>query len=103
MFCQTIGCKPRRKSAAPTIYICPSCVLVMGIKQPPPEWDFFNFAAYHMIRNLVGAHRPEVQEALSRMFELVIEHEGEVSNAEIVAELPSSEVLPPLRRLKSAS
>jgi len=99
MFCQTIGVKPRRKQAAPTIYICPSCVMVMGIKSPPPEWDFFNHAAFHMIRNLVGAHRVQVQQAMGRMFELVIEHEGDVSEQEIVAELPEPEILLPAKRL----
>jgi hypothetical protein len=101
MFCQTIGVKPRRKQAAPTIYICPSCVMVMGIKSAPPEFDFFNHAAYHMIRNLVGTHRAEVQQAMGRMFELVIEHEGEISEKEIIAELPVAEILPPARRLAS--
>lgn len=77
--------------------------MVMGIKQGPPDGDFFNFAAYHMIRNLVGTHRPEVQEAMRRMFELVIEHEGEVSEKEITAELPAPQILPPARRLREAS
>jgi hypothetical protein len=36
------------------------------------------------------------------MFELIIEHEGKVSEAEITAELPEPEFLPPPRRLKEA-
>lgn len=103
MFCQTIGVKPRRKSAAPTIYICPSCVMVMAVKPSPVEMDFFNFAAYHMIRNLVGMHRIETQEAFARMFELIIEHEGRISEAEIVRELPQPQILPPPKRLREAS
>ena len=102
MFCQTIGVKPRRKQGAPTIYICPSCVMVMGIKSSPPELDFFNYAAYCMIRNLVGAHRIEVQQAMGRMFELVIEHEGKISESEIVAELPEPEILRPAKALRAA-
>src|SRR5579862_4080965 len=100
MFCQTIGVKPRRKSAAPTLYVCPSCVMVMAVKPQPEEWDFFNVNAYHMVRNLTGMHRVETQEAMGRMFELVIEHEGLISEAEIMAELPEPEVLPPHRALK---
>jgi hypothetical protein len=101
MFCQTIGVKPRRKSGAPTIYICPSCVMVMAVKPQPEEWDFFNLNAYHMVRNLTGMHRMETQEAMARMFELVIEREGRISDAEIVAELPEPEVLRPSRVLKA--
>lgn len=104
MFCQTIGVKPRRKSAAPTVYICPSCVMVMAVKPAPNEWDFFNFAAYHMVRNLVGMHRLETQAAMGRMFELVIEHEGKISEAEISRELPEPEIIvPSVRRLQAAS
>jgi hypothetical protein len=103
MFCQTIGVKPRRKSAAPTLYICPSCVMVMAVKPAPEEWDFFDHSAYHMIRNLTGMHRVETQQAMARMFELVIEREGRISEAEIVAELPEPEIMPPHRALKSAS
>lgn len=103
MFCQTIGVKPRRKSGAPTMYICPSCVMVMAVKPQPEEWDFFNVNAYHMVRNLTGMHRLETQQAMARMFELVIEHEGLISDAEIIAELPAPEILLPMKRLREAS
>jgi hypothetical protein len=103
MFCQTIGVKPRRKQGAPTVYICPSCVMVMAVKPSPSEMDFFNFAAYHMIRNLVGMHRVETQVAMGRMFELVIEHEGRISEAEIMEALPEPEILSPPKRLREAS
>jgi len=99
MFCQTIGVKPRRKAAAPTLYICPSCVMVMAVKPSPEEWDFFNLNAYHMVRNLTGMHRPETQVAMGKMFELVIENEGMISAAEITRELPSPQIIPPPRRL----
>lgn len=102
MFCQTIGVKPRRKCAAPTIYFCPACVMVTAVHPGFQEWDCFNFAAHQMIRNLVGAFRPETQEALGRMFELVIEREGRISEAEIVAELPEPEIISPPRALKAA-
>lgn len=102
MFCQTIGVKPRRKSAAPTIYICPSCVMVMAVKPSPEEWDFFDHAAYHMIRNLTGMNRLETQQAMGRMFELVIEREGLISQAEIERELPEPEIILPTRALKAA-
>ena len=95
MFCQTIGVKPRRKAAAPTMYICPSCVMVMAVKPSPEEWDFFNLSAYQMVRNLTGMHRIETQAAMGRMFELVIEHEGLITEKEITANLPQPEILPP--------
>jgi len=103
MFCQTIGVKPRRKSGAPTIYICPACTMVMAVKPCPEEWDFFNVAAYHMVRNLVGMHRIETQAAFAHMFELVIAREGRISEAEIIAELAEPQILPPSRALKAAS
>jgi hypothetical protein len=102
MFCQTIGVSPRRKSAAPTIYICPSCVMVMAVKPSPPEMDFFNLAAYHMIRNLVGMHRLETQQAFAQIFGMMIEREGQISQAEIMAALPEPEIImPPERRLRA--
>jgi hypothetical protein len=103
MFCQTAGMKPRRKASAPVIYICPSCTMVLAIRPGPPEPDFFNFAAFQMISNLSGTHREEVRQAFKEMFELVIEREGHISEAEFAAALPEPEVLPPPRRLKEAS
>ena len=103
MFCQTIGVKPRRKAGAPTLYICPSCVMVMAVKPQPEEWDFFNLNAYRMVRNLTGMHRIETQAAMGRMFELVIEREGIISEAEILRELPEPEIISPTRRLREAS
>lgn len=102
MFCQTIGVKPRRKAAAPTLYICPSCVMVMAVKPKPDEWDFFNLNAYHMVRNLTGMHRADTQGAMGKMFALVIEREGRISEAEIRQSLPEPEILPPMRRLAAA-
>lgn len=101
LFGQTIGVKPRRKSAASSLYICPECIAVMGAGQPPPDWDFFNLAAYEMVRNLLGLDRPETQEAFARFFELVIEREGKIQEAELLA-LAEPEVLAPTRRLKAS-
>ena len=103
MFCQTIGVKPRRKQGAPTIYFCPPCCMISAVHPGFQEWDCFNFAAHQMIRNLVGAFRPETQAALGRMFELVIEREGKISEAEIVRELPGPEILSPVKTLKATS
>ena len=103
MFGQTIGVKPRRKQAAPTIYFCPSCVMIAALHPGFEEWDCFNYAAHQMMRNLVGTFRPETQAALGKIFELVIENEGRISEAEIVAELPEPEILPPAKRLREAS
>ena len=102
MFCQTFGLKPRRKQAAPTICYCRTCVMVISVHPGFEEWDCFNFAAHKMISELVGAFRPETREAIGRMFELVLEREGKISDAEIIACLPEPEILPPPRRLKEA-
>lgn len=99
MFCQTAGMKPRRKASAPVIYICPPCTMVLAIRPGPPEPDFFNFAAYQMISKLAGTHRHEVREAFQEMFELVIEREGVLGDAELNALLPEAEILPPSKRL----
>lgn len=53
MFAQTVGVKPRQKSAAPRISFCPQCSvsLAMGL---PPE-GALNIAAWDMIRDLVSS------------------------------------------------
>lgn len=53
MFAQTVGVKPRQKSAAQRICFCPQCAvsLAMGL---PPE-GALNLAAWEMIRDLVSA------------------------------------------------
>jgi len=103
MFCQTAGMKPRRKASAPVIYICPPCTMVLAIRPGPPEPDFFNFAAFEMISKLTGTQRPEVHDAFQEMFELIIEREGRISDADFDAMLPEPEILPPAKRLKEAS
>ena len=53
LFAQTVGIKPRQKSAARRICFCPTCSvsLAMGLA---PE-GALNIAAWQMIRELVGA------------------------------------------------
>ncbi len=60
MFAQTVGIKPRQKSAAHRISFCPQCSvsLAMGL---PPE-GALNVAAWDMIRGLVSAD-PGLNEA----------------------------------------
>lgn len=105
MFCQTAGMKPRRKASAPVIYICPSCTMVLAIRPGPPAPDFFNFAAFEMISKLAGTQRPEVLSAFRQIFEMVIEHEGRLVDAELERYLSEPEILPPAaaRTLKAAS
>jgi hypothetical protein len=102
MFCQTAGMKPRRKASAPVIYICPACTMVLAIRPGPPEPDFFNFAAFEMISKLTGTQRPEVHSAFQEMFELIIEREGRIVDADLDNLLPEPEILPPSRTLKAA-
>jgi hypothetical protein len=53
MFAQTVGIRPRQKSAAQRICFCPQCSVSLAMG-PPPE-GALNIAAWKMIRDLVGA------------------------------------------------
>ncbi len=60
MFAQTVGVRPRQKSAARRICFCPQCSVSLAMG-PPPE-GALNVAAWQMIRDLVGAD-PALTEA----------------------------------------
>jgi hypothetical protein len=60
MFAQTVGVRPRQKSAAHRVSFCPQCSVSLAMG-PPPE-GALNVAAWEMIRNLVGAD-PALSEA----------------------------------------
>ncbi len=60
MFAQTVGIRPRQKSAAQRICFCPQCSVSLAMG-PPPE-GALNIAAWKMIRELVGAD-PALNEA----------------------------------------
>ncbi len=53
MFAQTVGVKPRQKSAAHRISFCPQCSVSLAMG-PPPE-GALNVAAWDMIRDLVAS------------------------------------------------
>ena len=53
MFAQTVGIRPRQKSAAQRICFCPQCSVSLAMG-PPPE-GALNIAAWQMIRDLVGS------------------------------------------------
>jgi hypothetical protein len=53
LFAQTVGIRPRQKSAAQRICFCPQCSVSLAMG-PPPE-GALNIAAWKMIRSLVGA------------------------------------------------
>ncbi len=53
MFAQTVGIRPRQKSAARRICFCPQCSVSLAMG-PPPE-GALNMAAWKMIRDLVGS------------------------------------------------
>src|SRR5437588_7622 len=53
MFAQTVGIRPRQKSAAHRISFCPQCAVSLAMG-PPPE-GALNMAAWDMIRDLVGS------------------------------------------------
>jgi hypothetical protein len=60
MFAQTVGIKPRQKSAAHRISFCPQCSVSLAMG-PPPE-GALNLAAWDMIRDLVSSD-PALNEA----------------------------------------
>jgi hypothetical protein len=53
MFAQTVGIRPRQKSASQRICFCPQCCVSLAMG-PPPE-GALNIAAWQMIRDLVGS------------------------------------------------
>src|SRR5579863_2519339 len=53
MFSQTVGIRPRQKSAAKRICFCPQCAVSLAMG-PPPE-GALNLAAWGMIRELVSS------------------------------------------------
>jgi hypothetical protein len=60
MFAQTVGIRPRQKSASRRICFCPECSVSLAMG-PPPE-GALNIAAWQMIRDIVGAD-PALTEA----------------------------------------
>lgn len=60
LFAQTVGVRPRQKSASRRICFCPPCSVSLAMG-PPPE-GALNIAAWQMIRDLVGAD-PALAEA----------------------------------------
>jgi hypothetical protein len=53
MFAQTVGIKPRQKSAAQRIVFCPQCSVSLALGLSPE--GALNIAAWDMIRDLVSA------------------------------------------------
>lgn len=53
LFAQTVGIRPRQKSAAKRIGFCPQCAVSLAMG-PPPE-GALNLAAWEMIRELVSS------------------------------------------------
>src|SRR5882724_13332729 len=60
MFAQTVGRRPRQKSASQRICFCPQCSVSLAMG-PPPD-GALNLAAWNMIRDLVGSD-PALNEA----------------------------------------
>ena len=53
LFAQTVGIRPRQKSAAQRICFCPQCSVCLAMGLPPD--GALNVAAWKMIRDLVGS------------------------------------------------
>ncbi|MBV8053008.1 MAG: hypothetical protein JOZ80_17595 [Acidobacteriaceae bacterium] len=60
MFAQTVGIRPRQKSAAQRICFCPQCSVSLAMG-PPPE-GALNVAAWEMLREMVSSD-PALNEA----------------------------------------
>ncbi|HKT89944.1 MAG TPA: hypothetical protein VJQ59_15985 [Candidatus Sulfotelmatobacter sp.] len=60
MFAQTVGVRPRQKSAANRICFCPQCAVSLAMGMPPE--GALNMAAWDMIRDIVSAE-PSLSEA----------------------------------------
>ncbi len=60
MFAQTVGVRPRQKSAASRICFCPQCAVSLAMGLPPD--GALNMAAWDMIRELVSAE-PSLNDA----------------------------------------
>jgi hypothetical protein len=60
MFAQTVGVRPRQKSAAQRICFCAQCSVSLAMG-PSPE-GALNIAAWNMIRELIGSD-PAMTEA----------------------------------------
>jgi hypothetical protein len=60
MFAQTVGVKPRQKSAAQRICFCPQCAVSLAMGMPPE--GALNMAAWDMIRDIVSGE-PSLNQA----------------------------------------
>jgi hypothetical protein len=69
LFAQTVGIKPRQKSAAHRICFCPQCSVSLAMG-PPPE-GALNMAAWEMIRDLVAADPALNQAAWENLSEVL--------------------------------
>ncbi len=68
LFAQTLKIKPRQKSAARRLCFCSPCVVALAMDQPPD--GALNLAAYHILRDLVGAERAVVEAAWENLHKL---------------------------------
>jgi len=60
MFAQTVGVRPRQKSAAQRICFCPQCSVSLAMGMPPD--GALNLVAWEMIREIVSAE-PSLNQA----------------------------------------
>jgi hypothetical protein len=65
MFAQTVGVRPRQKSASQRICFCPPCSVSLAMG-PPPE-GALNIAAWNMLRDIVGADPALTQAAWEQL------------------------------------
>jgi hypothetical protein len=73
LFAQTVGVRPRQKSAAQRICFCPQCSVSLAMGPAPA--GALNVAAWQMIRDIVGAD-PALTEAAWESLHSIEEAEG---------------------------
>ena len=87
LFAQTVGVRPRQKSASQRICFCPQCSVSLAMG-PPPE-GALNLAAWKMIRDLVGSEPALNQaawESLNGVVGLLPDGEPDVAPASVTTD-----------------
>lgn len=95
LFAQTVGIKPRQRSASQRICFCPQCSVSLAMGLPPD--GALNMAAWKMIRHLVGSDAALNQaawETLRKIVGLLPDHEVDAGSVTQPSEQTSA--APPL-------
>lgn len=96
-FARTHGMGGRRTSKSESMFLCPQCATRTAIlEKPPSKREPFHLAIFKILLDLVG-EQPDVVEAV---YQQVKERRDEILYPPA---LPEPEIIPPPKRLASAS